>query len=53
LKTLCRKLAIEFGVAAIPISVFNKSGVDQNVIRFCFAKTNETLLKATEKLCKI
>ena len=52
-EAFCRKLAIEFGVAAIPISVFNKSGVDQNVIRFCFAKTNETLLKATEKLCKI
>jgi len=52
-EAFCRRLAIEFGVAAIPISVFNKSGFDQNVIRFCFAKTDETLLKATEKLCKI
>ena len=52
-EAFCRRLAIEFGVAAIPISVFNNSGFDQNVIRFCFAKTDETLLKATEKLCKI
>ncbi len=52
-EAFCRRLAIEFGVATIPISVFNNSGFDQNVIRFCFAKTDETLLKATEKLCKI
>lgn len=52
-EAFCRRLAIDFGVAAIPISVFNNSGFDQNVIRFCFAKTDETLLKATEKLCKI
>ena len=49
----CRKLAVKFGVAAIPISVFNKSGIDHKVIRFCFAKTEETLNLATEKLCKI
>jgi len=49
----CQNLAKEFGVAAIPISVFNKTGEDLKVIRFCFAKTEDTLIKATEKLCKI
>lgn len=49
----CKKLAIDHGVAAIPISVFNASGKDQKIIRFCFAKDDETLIKATELLCKI
>lgn len=47
------RLVKEFGVAAIPVSVFNKNGYDQHHIRFCFAKTDETLIQATEKLCKI
>lgn len=41
------------GVATIPISGFNKDKHDDKLIRFCFAKTNETLIKAAEKLCKI
>lgn len=49
----CKNLAIKHGVAAIPISVFNQSKEDLKVIRFCFAKNNETLIQATEKLCKI
>jgi len=49
----CKKLANDYGVAAIPISVFNASGKDQKIIRFCFAKDDETLIKATELLCKI
>jgi methionine transaminase len=43
----------EFGVAAIPVSVFYKNPVDLKVLRFCFAKENETLEKAAEKLCTI
>jgi methionine aminotransferase len=49
----CIRLVKEHGVAAIPLSVFNKNGKDQHLIRFCFAKDNETLIKACEKLCKI
>lgn len=49
----CKQLTTEYGVAAIPISVFNHSGQDQKIIRFCFAKDDETLIKATELLCKI
>lgn len=49
----CRKLTIEYGVAAIPVSVFNDPPKDRKHIRFCFAKDDETLIKAAEKLCKI
>jgi len=49
----CQRITKEYGVAAIPISVFNKNGLDQKIIRFCFAKDNETLISATSILCKI
>jgi methionine transaminase len=49
----CRKLTLDHGVAAIPISVFNASKKDQKIIRFCFAKDDETLIKASKLLCKI
>jgi len=41
------------GVAVIPISVFNKDQHDDKLIRFCFAKDDDTLIKAAEKLCRI
>src|SRR5690554_3069890 len=41
------------GVAVIPVSGFNKDRHDDHLIRFCFAKDEETIIKATEKLCKI
>ncbi len=47
------KLTKEHGVAAIPVSVFYNKEVNNKVLRFCFAKSNETLEKAAEKLCKI
>ncbi len=49
----CKELAIKHKVAAIPISVFNKSNLDQKIIRFCFAKNDETLISATKILCQI
>lgn len=49
----CIRLVKEHGVAAIPLSVFNKDEKDQHLIRFCFAKDDETLIKACERLCKI
>jgi methionine aminotransferase len=39
-------LTKEFKLAAIPISVFYHEGVDNHVLRFCFAKKEETLEKA-------
>jgi methionine aminotransferase len=48
-----KRLVKEFGVATIPLSVFNADGADHKLIRFCFAKENDTLINATERLCKI
>lgn len=49
----CNWLVKEVGVAAIPLSVFYDDATDNHIIRFCFAKTDETLIQATDKLCKI
>ena len=43
----------ENGVAAIPISVFYHKPVYENMLRFCFAKKDETIEKAAEILAKI
>ncbi len=48
-----QRLVKEYGVASIPMSVFNASGKDDKLIRFCFAKDTETLTKAAKLLCKI
>jgi methionine aminotransferase len=45
-----KRLTIESGIASIPLSVFNSDGLDNKVLRFCFAKTDETLKKATDIL---
>lgn len=44
------KLCKEFGVASIPISVFYNNKLNERVLRFCFAKENEELDRAAEKL---
>ncbi|MGV3630535.1 MAG: methionine aminotransferase [Bacteroidota bacterium] len=49
----CEKMTKEFGVAAIPMSVFYKDRLDRKIIRFCFAKDDQTLENAAEKLCRI
>ena len=43
----------KFGVASIPVSVFYHQPLEQQVLRFCFAKSDDTLLKAAELLNKI
>jgi methionine aminotransferase len=48
-----KHLIVEHGVASIPPSVFYHRQDDHKVLRFCFAKKDETLEKAAEKLCKI
>ena len=48
-----KKLVSEFGVAAIPLSVFYENKTDNRLIRFCFAKDDETLQMAAEKLRRI
>ncbi|MBV7268874.1 methionine aminotransferase [Winogradskyella luteola] len=45
-----KRLTREFKIASIPLSVFNEKDKDDRVLRFCFAKTDETLVKAAEIL---
>ncbi|MFC6280758.1 MULTISPECIES: pyridoxal phosphate-dependent aminotransferase [Polaromonas] len=49
----CKWLTSEIGVAAIPLSAFYGDGFDQRVVRFCFAKKDETLNAAIERLAKL
>ena len=49
----CKWLTSEIGVAAIPLSAFYGDGFDQQVVRFCFAKKDETLRAALERLAKL
>ena len=46
----CKWLTSEIGVAAIPLSAFYGNGFDQRVVRFCFAKQDETLRQALQRL---
>ncbi|MGB5419569.1 methionine aminotransferase [Algibacter sp.] len=48
-----KRLTKEFGLASIPLSVFNENNLDNKVLRFCFAKKDDTLKKAAEILLKI
>jgi len=48
-----KRLVTDFGVATIPLSVFNHNGEDRKLIRFCFAKQDQTLIEAMNRLCKI
>lgn len=47
------KLIKEHGVASIPLSPFFSHGSSQLLLRFCFAKKEETLTSAIDRLCKI
>jgi methionine aminotransferase len=48
------RITREHGVATIPVSVFCKAPAkDMRLIRVCFAKEDETLAAAAEKLCAI
>jgi len=49
----CLWLTREVGVAAIPLSAFYGDGFDQRVVRFCFAKKDETLRTALERLARL
>lgn len=46
----CKRLVMETGVAAIPVSAFYAEGAVKNVVRFCFAKRDATLDAALERL---
>ena len=52
-KDFAIRITKEYGVASIPVSAFYNSGKDDKVVRFCFAKKEETLERAVEKLSYI
>jgi len=49
--TFCEWLIREAGVAAIPVSAFYETPPNSRLIRFCFAKNDDTLVAAAERLC--
>lgn len=52
-RSFADRLTIDYGVASIPISVFFQEKRQDQVLRFCFAKENEELEKAADKLLKV
>jgi aspartate/methionine/tyrosine aminotransferase len=46
----CRKLTVEAGVAAVPVSAFYETDPPRHHARFCFAKLDETLEEAVRRL---
>jgi methionine aminotransferase len=49
-KDFAIRLVKDYGVATIPVSAFYQDKTDHGVIRFCFAKKDDTLRAAAEKL---
>ncbi|MCK9516086.1 MAG: pyridoxal phosphate-dependent aminotransferase [Ottowia sp.] len=49
----CQWLTREIGVAAIPVSAFYGDGLEQQTIRFCFAKKEQTLDAALQRLARL
>jgi len=52
-KEIANRLIVEHGVASIPVSAFLYKDTGGPVLRFCFAKRDETLTAAAERLVKI
>jgi methionine aminotransferase len=50
---MAKRLLTTFGVASIPLSAFYTKGKDDKILRFCFAKNDNTLLQAAEMLMKV
>lgn len=47
------RMTRDMGVAAIPVSVFYRHHIDHSMVRFCFAKEEDTLKRAAELICKM
>lgn len=47
------RMTQEHKVAVIPVSVFYQRPPDQRVVRFCFAKNNETIREAAQRLVSL
>lgn len=51
-ESFCKRLVVEHGVAAIPVSAFYAQDHVRSVVRFCFAKHDATLDAALERLAR-
>jgi methionine aminotransferase len=49
-KAFAERITKEYGVATIPVSAFYSDGQDDGLLRFCFAKKEETLMDAVVRL---
>lgn len=49
----CRELVEQHGVAAIPLSPLCETPPEARLLRFCFAKSDETLLAAADRLRRV
>ena len=49
----CQWLTREIGVAAIPLAAFYEGGFEQRLARLCFAKRDETLQAALQRLARL
>jgi aspartate/methionine/tyrosine aminotransferase len=49
-QSFCKRLVVEHKVAAIPVSAFYAADPIRSVVRFCFAKRDQTLDSALERL---
>jgi methionine aminotransferase len=49
----CRWLTTDVGVAAIPLSAFYSKATERRLARFCFAKRDETLHEALQRLSRL
>jgi methionine transaminase len=52
-ESFCRRLTQDIGVAAIPLSAFYPDRFEQRIVRFCFAKKDETLSTALDRLARL
>jgi aspartate/methionine/tyrosine aminotransferase len=52
-ETFCRRLVLDHGVAAIPVSAFYATGTVKSIVRFCFAKRDATLDAALDRLAGV
>jgi methionine aminotransferase len=52
-KQLAIRLIKEYGVASIPVSAFYQQPIENKVLRFCFAKKEETLKEAAKRLSDV
>ena len=52
-EAFCKWLTTTIGVAAIPLAPFYANGFEQRIVRLCFAKRDETLQLALERLTRV